>query len=479
MKERKRASSQELAPLFSMVPIEQKWNSVTKASANNWVGNFAAVLPGERWMRWGIFFLLLVLIFWRAPTLLLEPRLWAEEASTFLSYAYTHDFLDSLLFVPKKTAGYFLLAATLPTTIAAHLFPLAYAPIVTTYFSLAILLTLFALILWGHSYAWDTVGKKTLACLTILFAPSSTGEVWLNSINAQVYCSLIAACVLVEDLRDISLYRRWGYRVLLVFCGLSGVYTAFLGGMFLLKAWLEKSREALIHIGLIACTSLIQLMVFFHLYFSNNISEKKLTGLSLGKAVEGFFLHQFAFPLLGSQRGNQLRSSLNVFAALSGDTVVTGVALLAGLLAVGYLCMVLYAIVPRSCHHQGQILLLGSYACTAVGTSIFSAGGVPGGRYAVAAGILLLWVLLNNIRLLTLTPRSLFSALLLGSALVIGAREYRTRGAQTFFVCNTQCPKWADELARCEPTSPCVLTVWPYPRWKFPWPVSPVPKNPT
>src|SRR5215203_5879137 len=137
MREIKWASSKELAPPFSMASIWQKWNPVTRAIACDRAALFATVLPCERWMTWGILFLLLVLIFLRAPTLLLEPRLWAEEASLFLHYAYTHGFLDSLLFVPQKAAGYFSLACTLPATIAAHLFPLAYAPVVMTYFSLS------------------------------------------------------------------------------------------------------------------------------------------------------------------------------------------------------------------------------------------------------------------------------------------------------------------------------------------------------
>lgn len=450
----------------------QKCDLGTRVDERSWVGRSIATLPYERRITWGVFFLLLVLIFLRAPTLLLEPRLWAEEASLFLRYAYTHSFLESLLLVPQKSAGYFLLVANVPATIAAHMFPLVYAPFVTTYFSLGILLTLFSLILWGHSSVWDTVGKKTLACLVVLFAPSSTGEVWLNSINAQVYCCMIAVCLLLEDLRAVSPRRRWSYRVLLVFCGLSGVYTTFLGGMFLLKAWLEKSREALIQVSLVACTSLIQVAVFLSLYFSNNISGKKLVSLNLGTTLQHVFLHQIAFPLLGPQWGRRLDSSLDVFGAISADTVVSGGALLAGLLAVGYGCAVLYAILPRA-YEYAQMLLLGSYVFIVAGTSVFSAGGVPGGRYAVAAGVFLLWMLLNNLRFSTLDLRSLLCAVFLACALVVGAVGYRTTGAQMFFVCNANCPKWEDELQRCELTSKCVLTVWPYPRWKFPWPVIP------
>jgi hypothetical protein len=445
-------------------------NLATRVNWNNWRGRFAAVLPQERWIPWGILFLLLVLIFLRAPTLLLEPRLWAEEASLFLHYAYTHDFLDSLLFVPQKAAGYFSLACTLPATIAAHLFPLAYAPVVTTYFSLGVLLALFAVILWGHSTVWDTVGKKTLACLIILCAPSSTGEVWLNSINLMSYCALISACLLLEDLRKLSPRRRWAYRVLLGFCGLTAVYTTFLGGMFLLKAWWEKSRESLIHVGVVACTSLIQVAVFLHLYFSNHISQKKLIGFDLEKAAQGVFFHQLAMPTLGPRWGQRLRSSLGAVIAPSGETVITVAVGFSCFLALGYCLVVLYSITPRTRQHS-QLLLLGCYAFTAVGTSIFAMYGVPGGRYAFASGVFLLWMLVNNLRTpLLWDMRSLCATGVLAGALVIGVMGYRTHGARTYFVCGAGCPKWADELTRCETTGACVITVWPYPRWKFRWP---------
>jgi hypothetical protein len=448
-------------------------NLATPLEDEEYARRFASLLPQEHWLRWGILFLLLVLVFLRAPTLLLEPRLWAEEASLFLRHAYTHDFLESLFFVPKKAAGYFSLACTLPATIAAHLFPIAYAPVVTTYFSLGVLLALFALILWGHSSVWDTLGKKILACVIILFAPSSTGEVWLNSINIMSYCALISACLLLEDLRVLSPRRRWAYRLLLGFCGLTAVYTTFLGGMFLLKAWWEKSRESLIHVGVVACTSLIQVAVFLHLYFSNHISQKKLIGFELGRAAQGLFFHQLAMPTLGPRWGQRLRSALVSVFAPSGETGIPTVAVLSCLLALGYFLVVLYTLAPRV-RQYSQLLLLGSYTFTAVGTSIFAMHGVPAGRYAVASGIFLLWMLLNNIRSpLLWDVRSLCATGVLAGALVIGGMGYRTHGAHTYFVCREGCPKWHDELTRCETTGECVITVWPYPRWKFRWPGPP------
>ena len=373
----------------------------------------------------------------------------------------------------RKIWGYILLAVNLPTAIAAHVFPLASAPAVTTYFSLGILLSLFALILWGHSSVWETVKTKTLACLVILFAPSATGEVWLNSTNVQVYCGLIAACLLLEDLRSVSAYRRWLYRLLLGFCALSGVYTTFLGGMFLIKARLEQSREALIHVGIVACATLIQGMVFLQVYLSNHLDTQRLVSLSLGKAVKNIGFHQFLLPMHSPQERRWLSTAFGALVPMSEDILRAGTPLLMGILAIGYVLALLYAILPHA-RQYSQLLLLGCYVSTAVGTTIFAHWRVPGGRYAVVSGVLLLWMLLNNLRVPAFNLRSLFCAVLLGWALIVGAAGYRTSRGQEYFVCHAECPKWADELRRCELTSECELTVWPYPRWKFLWPAKPV-----
>ena len=63
--------------------------------------------------------------------------------------------------------------------------------------------------------------RRIAACLIVLLAPSSIGEVWLNSINSQIYCGLIALCILCEDLRRASTRRIGLYALLLLFCGLA------------------------------------------------------------------------------------------------------------------------------------------------------------------------------------------------------------------------------------------------------------------
>ena len=70
----------------------------------------------------------------RAPWILFQGRLWAEEGTFFLQYAWTHSFLDALI---APHAGYYNLVSNLAGIIGAHV-PLEIAPRLTTLLALFI-----------------------------------------------------------------------------------------------------------------------------------------------------------------------------------------------------------------------------------------------------------------------------------------------------------------------------------------------------
>jgi hypothetical protein len=148
--------------------------------------------------RFIILAFIVFLIIYRSPELFIHPRLWAEEGTIFFKYIYENSFIDGLLMIPRYTAGYYSLSINTPITIFTHLLPIEYIPTATTYFSFLILLIPFVIILWGNSYLWDTLYKKILACLILLVTPSAlTPEIWLNTINLQVYYGMSSLIILL------------------------------------------------------------------------------------------------------------------------------------------------------------------------------------------------------------------------------------------------------------------------------------------
>ena len=175
----------------------------------------------------------------RAPTLLVEPRLWAEEGTRYLSYALSHNWVQSLLQVQH---GYYAIWPNLAVTLAANFVPLISMPLVTTGFALFAQVAPLALILWGQSHLWPNLPVRLVGMTLYLLAPVA-GEVWLNSINSQFFFSVVAVLILNENAAAPNTIRRWLYYVLLVLAGLTGPVTCFLTPLFLWRAWVERQWD--------------------------------------------------------------------------------------------------------------------------------------------------------------------------------------------------------------------------------------------
>ncbi len=213
---------------------------------------------GELW-RIGALVASALVISWRAPSLLLRPRFWAEEGSIYFAFAYCHahtsSWYQALIF---DFRGYFALWPNLVTTVAANVAPLERAPLVTTLFAFAVQLIPIGIIVWSRSDFWRSPTRKTLGVLIALFAPLS-GELWLNTINSQFYFSLIAFLLLLEG-APATPGRSWLGRILLALGGLTGPVSCFLTPLFVARLWFERRREGLVQAVILAACSLIQLV---------------------------------------------------------------------------------------------------------------------------------------------------------------------------------------------------------------------------
>jgi len=416
---------------------------------------------------------LLPAIFLRAPHLLLQPRFWAEEGAWFYAVALRSSILEGLLFVPRGTAGYYLLSATLPTTFAANALPLEAGPWVTTLAAFAVLLVALVIILFGRSLVWTTPSRRLVACAVVLFAPSAVGEVWLNSTNSQVYCGLIALCILCEDLENASRRRIAIYTVLVALCGLSGVYTAFLFPAFAYR-WLWHRSLAVGALALtVAATAATQVAVFATLLSEQAIHDSKFVQLDLVRSVSFLIFGQVARPLgaEGMAREAAYRLGIQPGAIDPGPAAVV-LLVLAIVAAVGLVWLLL----ERRLRSPRNLLAL-AYATLAGLTTLSAKLGVASGRYAVLSGFALLYLLLAGTggdasgrwgRL-----RQLVAGLLLALSLAVGFYGYRNDEA---FRCYGPCPVWPEELAYWRQDPSYMPRVWPTrlppssPQWRVPMP---------
>ena len=399
------------------------------------------------------FILILLTVIFRAPNILLEPRFWAEEGTLYYSHAALSGILEGIFFSPSGTAGYFNLAASFPATIAAHFSSVELAPFVTTYFSLFIISMAISLVLWGKSYFWNTLILKISTCFIILFFPSSnaSGETWLNSINLQTYCGLLALIIVLENTTVIARTKRWFLRLVIIFCVFSGPYAIFLAPLYFVKCYYERSRESFIHLFIVIFGSLIQISAFAYLKYSGLLSVKKLVGFSWEKALINVLQHQISLPFLG-YTGKQFLNNIAIFLAEYVSLAIIGMSMI---------------LVIVKCRSYINLQLVLGFVLLAFLTSVFSMGGVAGGRYAVLPsiifGLLLLSVVSSDILPISVKYIARF---VLACSILSGAYDYQFNTNPIFTGSKLPRPDWTSQINNWRKDTSLVLNMWPYPRWK-------------
>ncbi|MBI2966188.1 MAG: hypothetical protein HYY40_00020 [Bacteroidetes bacterium] len=198
-----------------------------------------------------LFWCLLVILL-REYRLLVEPRFWAEEGTIFYAFAFNNSVFD--LF-SKPHIGYYALYNNLSALLSVTLVPVEYAPFVTTYLGIFIVLLPVLIILFTNSLFWDTTAKKIIISLFIIFL--SPHELWLNSTNAHFYLGLSALLVLTAD-ETREKWKKMASWSVLILAGLSGPETCFFIPALALNLWRKPSGENIIRFSILAICALVQ-----------------------------------------------------------------------------------------------------------------------------------------------------------------------------------------------------------------------------
>ncbi|MEW6564338.1 MAG: hypothetical protein AB1404_02430 [Spirochaetota bacterium] len=381
-----------------------------------------------------IFFLIsvILIIIARAPSLLLEPRFWAEEGTIYFYYAYYNPWYK-VLFTPQL--GYYSLFPNIAAFLAQAV-PLKYSPLVTTYLALVVQIIPFLIILWSDSRFWDTYAKKILVSLIIIF-PVSTGEIWLNTINSQFYFGVITFLILLAGTDKISRLQKWLFRILLLVAGLTGVVSCFLTPIFFLRAYQEKNKEYTRQAVILVLCSVLQFAVFISFLLQDKLLDR-FTNLHLWKLAGVFLLNNFIRPILGF---HSLPKEILIYLALPL------------VICLGWL----FAEVRRD---KNTRLVLAGFFLVALLSTVSSLGLAGAERYSFLPGIILLILISSYIQFNQIfkTARSIMAVILLFISIGLGIIGYRSGMANYV---NAEWPQWREEVVIWETTPDYNLKIWP------------------
>lgn len=323
-----------------------------------------------------LFVAVCLIIVYRQPSVLIEPRFWCEEGTYFFSFAFSHGWLETIFYVVPHL-GFYSLAHNLAGLLATFI-PLEQAPFVTTYLGfLSHILPCYIVIL-GNAPFWDSLQKKALICLGILFFPF--GSIWLNTTYIHFTLALAIFLILSEKIECHNRLTIHFYRLILVLGGLSGVVSCFLTPVFVLKAWRSRQREHIIQAALLVLASAIQGVIIIYLFHNAQSAQYRFTSFGYDQ-LWSIIYFQFGIPFYGHSYFNSdiiklldYRSFAIVFPKLypylGTSTILFSelVTKLSVLLVIFYTCFILFKQIRNKLFQLPAISFLIMFVLSSVGS---------------------------------------------------------------------------------------------------------------
>jgi hypothetical protein len=403
----------------------------------------------------------------RLPELLLEPRFWAEEGTSYFSYAYSHNWLANL-FLPQY--GYNTLYNSIATSLAAMV-PLEYSPAVTTYLAFFVQISVSAAAIWWDIPLLDSLPKKLVIALFIQVL--AYPRIWATTIGVQYWLCVLSLLILLcnHQARNRKIYIL--QNCLLALNGLTGILSCILIPAFVLKSVKTRSREVITQTAILALCLLMQVGVFLSFYLGNDASLKSRFGdinlLYVSSKTIRFlitvpFYERYMFS---SPTGEALEISFRkLLSAITGPAIYSArydfylLEMLSGLSIIFYLLV----LACRKCKQLDTQIIVISILLQTVVSTYFSVNSSGGPRYAFAPSIMIMLLVVGAVNDKS-SPKALsyIAIILVTMSLITSLRHYR--GNMTGGVAyDASWPKWKQEISIWRTDHNYPIRIWP-PSW--------------
>lgn len=202
--------------------------------------------------KWFFIIWCIIMIIFREPNLIIQPRIWAEEGSIFYSWATNHSFIENF---SSALVGYYT-GFNFFVAFLQSLFPIDYIASISTWVGFLIQLIPIYIILNTDHPIWNRYYKKVI--LVIFYLLITPPELMLNTTNSHFIFGLISFQILVIPTENLTNYQKWFFRVLLLIGCLSGPSSCFFAPLFLVKAYQNNSKENKIQASIVLASTMIQ-----------------------------------------------------------------------------------------------------------------------------------------------------------------------------------------------------------------------------
>ena len=193
-----------------------------------------------------------------------------EDGSLYFQNSLNNTFFENFFKIYLPTIGYYNLFSRIVALISSS-FTLELSALINVYLSFLPLAYIFFLILFNDSFLFKNQTHKFLASVLVIICPTFVPEIWLNSVNAQIYLSVSALLILYLK-NNIKLIFKILNSTIILIGGLSSVYVFFLTPFYFVKYKIFKTKNNFINFSILLACFVFQL--FF--YFYSKLSEQMI-----------------------------------------------------------------------------------------------------------------------------------------------------------------------------------------------------------
>jgi len=407
--------------------------------------------------------ILLTIFFYRSPFIFLNGRFMAEEGSIYFANAYKFSFLYSFLFVDLKS-GYLNLWANV-SGIIANFFSLKFAPLISNYLALIPKIFIIFLALYNKSILLIKFEHKALFCFLVFLSPANVPEIWLNSINSQIFFCIISFILVFSHYEENKI--NYFHLILIIVAGLTGIYSCILFPVFFFKYIIFKNKQNLLNFLSIFVCTIVQLSLILYAKLSNILYEGKLHSINFDIFIN-YTYNVFVKALLGTSLTkyfyyNYLVAELNLYFI---SILIISIFIVTNFFLYFFLSKNIFLNIGN------KFITLSLFYClitTSLVAMTGAAGAYVGGRYAALPSFYLLMIVLVFYISLDKFNFKYFFLLILITSISIGAYEFRppTKNVKHQYIkyldC-VNCPNWENEINNFQLDKNYKLKIWPYPR---------------
>ena len=356
-------------------------------------------------------------------------------------------------------AGYLNFFANFASFLNSRLINLEFAALFNIYFCYSVIFIIHYVIIFYDSKFLKTNFSKIFASILISISPIFVFEIWLDSMNSQIYLCLLSFFILFLKHNMTSKILS---PFILCIAGLSGVYTCLLTPLFIFKYLKEKTRINLINSLILILASVIQFSIILTAKLSSKLSDGKLNFnyfLNFNE-IESFTYNILIRPFLSSSLSNHL---INIFEVENNNELKIYIIFFVLIIILFFFIYIFFQIKKKNLLIDFNLISLIYLFITC--SILITIGGVNdfvGGRYSVIPSFCILFILFKfyfiESKLYILKK---ISFLLIFLSMLTGIYDYRVKKWIIFYEC-IGCPEWKKEIKKFNEDKNYKIKVWPY-----------------